>query len=70
MVMKKSSYKVEKGTWIYWRWKNKDNHRTFAKSHVQDIIEGTLEGDLLELSDNSFGTEYPTRILLKEIQII
>ncbi len=54
------------GEWILWRW---IAGKTFSESRVQAIHE-TQAGSLLELTDNSFWSNYPTRILRKEIYII
>jgi len=58
--------KVKKGTWLYWKWPDAS---TYSKSYIQDIIE-TKEGLLLEISDSQWWTNYPTRILAKDIIIV
>lgn len=60
--MKKQELSL-KGNWIYWRWK-KSLSQTLAKDFVQDCNE-----DILELHDTEWHTQYPTRVLLKEIDI-
>lgn len=57
---------MEKGQWIYWRWKL--DGKTFSKSKIQDIVN-TSNGPLLELGDDLW-TNYPTRVLVKEIDIV
>lgn len=58
---------MKTGIWIYWRYmKDPAYQRTWIKSYVQNIVR--LEhGDLLELADREYGTEYPTRVLLSDI---
>lgn len=58
--------KVEKDTWIYWKWPDAN---TYSKSYIHGIVE-TKEGMLLEISDSLWPTNYPTRILAKDIVIV
>jgi len=48
---------------IYWRWKKKES-KTIAKDYIQADL-----GNMLELADSDFFTNYPTRVLKKEIEI-
>lgn len=62
--------KVEslKRKWIFWKWKDK-SFKAFSKSYVQEIIKLNNGDLLLELSDNDSFTNYPTRIISKDIII-
>lgn len=61
-----SSNTLKSGTWIYW--KRKD-HDTWSRSYLQEIID-TDQGQLLELTDSSWITRHPTRILRKIIDVL
>lgn len=64
--MAKKTLVPVKGKWIYWRWVG---DKTFLKRFVQDILE-TDSGMLLEISDNDMWSNFPTRVLRKEIFIV
>lgn len=57
---------IKKGGFIYWKYKGKD---AYIQSYVQDVIK-TDKGFLLELTDSSWWTNYPTRILQDDIDIL
>jgi hypothetical protein len=54
---------------IYWRWR-KDSGKSINKSTVQSKIITEQGQEILELSDGSFWTNYPNRILFKDIEIL
>jgi hypothetical protein len=49
---------------IYWRWKNK-KFTPISKDYIQKISK-----DIIEVRNTTFWTDYPTRLLKKEIEII
>jgi len=55
-----------KGTFIYWKWKDA---KTFSKAYVQEVIQ-TTSGTLLELTDSSWYSQYPKRVLEKDVDIL
>ena len=56
-----------KGTFILWRDKGQN---TYSKSYVQDMVETNEGKTILELSDGSWYTAYPTRIEAETIDIL
>lgn len=70
MAMKEQTKSnLKKGQFIFWRWKS-DSGKSISKSYIQDIVKSTTQEIILEMSDSDFWTNYPHRILLKEIEII
>lgn len=64
---------LKKKTWIYWRWKNDSDSGkslSLSASYVQDIIKSAEGNIIIELTDHEFYTNYPHRVLLKEIEIV
>lgn len=64
--MEENKNKLEIGKFIYWR--HLDN-KSFTKSYIQNIVK-TQSGNLLEISDSSHWTNYPTRILECDIFVL
>lgn len=54
---------------IYWRWK-KDSGKSISKSTVQSKVITEQGQEILELSDGTYWTNYPHRILFKDIEIL
>ena len=59
---------IKQGTFIFW--KHKDNcSKSYSESYVQSVID-TDGGILLELTDSTWWTKYPIRVLAKDIDIL
>lgn len=67
VAVKKLPKKNLKETFILW--KRKENN-TYSKSYVQDVIETNEGKTILELSDGTWYTSYPTRIETQTIDIL
>ena len=52
--------------WIYWRWKKWG--KSFSKSFVQAVVKTSDGKYLLDLNDSTIWSNYPTRVLLSEIE--
>ena len=57
---------MKKEIFIYWKWKDA---KTYSKSWVQDVVE-THTGTMLELTESTWYSAYPTRVLAKDIDIL
>lgn len=54
--------------YIYWRWLN-DTSKVVHKSYVQDTV-ATSSGMILEINSLGWVSEYPTRVLITDIEIL
>jgi hypothetical protein len=65
--MKKN--KLEKGNIVYWRWKDW-KRRNCLGILSKDYIQNVIDDKILELYHEPYYSNYPTRVLIKEIEII
>ena len=57
---------MKQETFIYWKWKDS---KTYFYSYIQKLVEVT-DGTLLELTDSTWFSSNPTRVLLKDIDVL